>query len=108
MDRLCRCSLAVQLFAAAYLCAVFDVLPVPQYYLALHTWSFETINDQPAIDLYGHTLWGLVAAVAGYLAGGLYTRLQRRLKFDLAVPSACVAILVFTACLVLHEAHEWL
>ena len=107
MDRLCRCSLALQLFVAAYLCAAFKLLPVPKYYPTLHLWTFDSIKDSPAMNWYGYTLYGLAAAVVGYLAGFLYTRLQERLRFDLAVPSACVAAVVFAVCLIVHEAGKW-
>jgi len=108
VNRLCRCSLALQFFVAAYLCAAFKVLPVPKYYPTLHLWTTDSIEKQPAMSWYGYTVYGLAAAVVGYLLGVLYARLQERLKFDLAVPSACVAGLVFVVCIVLHEAHRWL
>ena len=79
MNRLCRCSLALQFFVAAYLCAAFKVLPVPKYYPTLHLWTFDSIEKQPAMSWYGFAALGLIAAAAGYLVGGLYARLQERL-----------------------------
>ncbi len=107
MDRLCRCSLALQLFVASYLCAAFKVLPVPRYYPTLHLWTFDSIKDQPAMNWYGYAGVGLLVAAAGYFAGAPYAKLHERLKADLAVPSACVACLVFVGCLVLHEGQKW-
>jgi hypothetical protein len=107
VNRLCRCSLALQFFVAAYLCAAFGLLPNPRYYPTLHQWTFDSIKGEPAMNWYGYTSIGLLAGAVGYFAGGLYAKLQERLKFDLAGTSAWLACLVFAGSLMWHEGHKW-
>ncbi|HEY3319513.1 MAG TPA: hypothetical protein VGP72_03445 [Planctomycetota bacterium] len=108
IERLCRCSLALQLFVAVYLCAMFGLLPILKYYPTLHLWETGSIKGPPAMSWFCFTAYALLAAGIGYLLGGLYAKLQERLKFDLAGASACVAMLAFAACSIWHEAHKWL
>ena len=107
MKQLCRSSLALQFFTVAYLLGMFHVLPVLKYYPTLHLWDFASIKGEPGMSWFAYTAYGLIAAAAGYVAGAPYAKLQERLKFDLAVPSACVAGLAFIICTIAHEASRW-